>query len=288
MKKSTSTVFAAALIFLTWGCGGRSFTGTSGGDAGPHSNTDALVADGATGECTTAEDCLLAVKHDTCCPCPQPSSQADLAADPCLLPLEVSQIPEECQVDCPEIPCPACPSPGRSVECRQGECAWKEGICEEDEECLAAIRTDNCCEAAFPATLSDIEEDECLVVWPIAWETVSSSCLDRWPEECAYIDCMPAPPPSRAVECGPDGCEFVGECEENEECGLVVDTRKCCFCPEVWPLSMVSHVPCLVRSGDPIPAGCRPPECENILCEECDPPPSPNCIDSQCLGLVAF
>jgi hypothetical protein len=275
---------------LAIGCGGRTLYGNQ--DAGANnsnnqnqnqnqnqnSNTNTNQNNNnVTGECSRASDCVVAYKADDCCSCPLSASLEDLAADPCLVP-EGAEWPDGCfPHECPPSLCPYCSDLGRTPDCQGGQCVFKEGHCTLDDQCVLAIRTDNCCEHAFAATVSDIEADLCLSYWSGYWNDVPQECLDRWDPECDYIDCMPAPPPSRATECNGSSCFFVSECASDDDCTRLLNWRECCPCPEAWPLSMVGRDPCLTLPTASPPEGCQPLHCDAVLCEPCSISPALRC-----------
>lgn len=296
MELRTMLLFAAALllVFPALGCGGRTLTGVPG-DGGTHSNNNNVNNNlnnnvnnnnnNNAGECQSADDCSIATKWDQCCACPEPASAQDLARDPCLIPIEQSYIPPQCIVDCPAVECPPCPDWGKSLACLWGECEWAEGHCTRDTECIAAIRVDNCCQPAIPATHDDVDSDPCLVYWPIGWEGIPQECFDLWDPQCALIDCAPWPPASRAMECEQNMCGYVPECERQDDCTLLVDHRQCCPCPEAWPSSMSDHDPCLLPKGAYPPGDCIPDACDGVMCEQCPPDPVVNCSHEEtCVG----
>lgn len=241
------------------------------------------------GECNSADDCVVALKYDECCACPRPASQADMAADPCLLPLGTEEIPDQCQVVCPAMPCEECRDAGRTVTCREGRCEWFEGHCDRDDDCVVGIWTDDCCTAAIPVTKDDIAQDQCLQYWPIQDGIIPQACQDKWDPQCAYVDCAPQPPWSRAVACQEteEGkmCELVPECESNDDCAVLIDMKACCPCPEAWPVAMKSHDPCLVASGEQAPSGCQPLDCPEMPCPACMDA-NAVCQDQQCVSVT--
>lgn len=198
-----ATVLSVALaVGLGVGCGGRTLF--YAGDGGTNSNTNlnngntngnTNLNNNTQGECQDPADCVVAVKADACCSCPEAASPEDLANDPCLIPLGEDS-PDGCWArECPAIPCPMCPTQGRTADCQQNQCVLKEGRCLEDNECVPAIRVDNCCEQAFPATRADIDADPCLMAWPDYYEDVPQACYDAWDPICDMIDCAPSPRP---------------------------------------------------------------------------------------------
>lgn len=285
MQRNPWWPLVALLVVAHGGCGGRTLAGGNT-NANGNNNTNLNTNTNPGDECVGAADCRVARKWDMCCSCPEAASAADLAADPCLIPLEQSAVPGECVVPCPAVECPPCPDAGRTVDCLAGECAFKEGRCTEDTECVAAIRVDMCCEQAFAATHADIAADPCLMVWPLYWQDIPQQCLDAQPEWCDLVDCAPSPPPSRALYCASDGCAFGSECSAPPDCTLLVDHRACCSCPEVWPASMAGHDPCVLPVGQAPPPGCYPEACLGVMCEQCPADPLIDCSsENTCVGV---
>lgn len=276
-----------ALLVITLGaCGGRTLTGGNTNLNSNGNNTNLNLNTNPGEECLQAADCRVARKWDACCSCPEAASAADLAADPCLIPLEQSAVPDGCYVTCPAVECPPCADASRTVDCVGGQCAFKEGRCIEDTECVAAIRTDMCCEQAFAATHADIAADPCLLAWPLLWQDIPQQCIDAQPEWCDLVDCAPSPPPSRALYCASDGCAFGTECSVPSDCTLMIDHRGCCNCPEMWPASMVGHDPCILPVGETPGPGCFPEACLGVQCEQCPPAPLPECSpEGTCLNI---
>lgn len=281
-----ATTLAMALAAA---CGGRTLYGNLDGgtnnantnqNLNSNTNTNTNLNNNnnnVTGECSQASDCVVAYKADACCACPLSASPADLLADPCLVP-EGAMWPDGCYPGpCPPSLCPPCSDQGRTPDCQAGQCVFKEGQCTLDTECVLAIRTDNCCEQAFAASRADVEADLCLSYWSGYWTDAPEECMERWDPECAYIDCMPAPPPSRATLCEGPSCIFVPECATVEDCTRLLNWRECCPCPQAWPKSMVGHDPCMTLPNAAPPTGCRPDYCDDVLCEPCSQAPQMRC-----------
>ncbi len=274
-----------ALIALVAGaaCDGRTIYALPDGSANSNYNGN-WNSNSNTGECGQASDCVMALHSDACCACPVAASRADLAADPCLVPLGETA-PGECAVECAAMLCPWCVSDHYTADCQAGECVTREGRCTEDTECVAAIRVDNCCQAAFPATRADIAADPCLMQWSgwSYWGGIPQECMDRWDPICDMIDCDSEPPWSRAAACSPDGCVFVPECTQPGDCTLMIDHRDCCACPTAWPASMQGHDPCLVPMGGSPGPGRIQPDCDNVRCEPCGVPAGALCEQQTCV-----
>ncbi len=291
----SSAMLGAALLAAAWllaaGCGGRTIWETPDGGSNNNYNGNGngnsnWNHNGNGGECAVAGDCTMAVKTDECCSCPVAASQADMAADPCLVPVG-EPTPDGCAVPCPAIPCQECLSSHYTADCQGGQCVTREGECAQDTDCVIGIRVDNCCEQAFPVTLEDIQEDICLVRWSDwgYWDQVPQECYDRWDPICDMIDCAPAGPWSRATECSPEGCRLVPECSQESQCTLMTDHSYCCSCPTSWPTSMLGHDPCVVPAGEQPGPGCHLPDCEQVLCEPCYVPFGSACEGSRCVDL---
>ena len=158
--------------------------------------------------------------------------------------------------------------------------------CTKDDNCRVAVRTDNCCEAAYPEKIWIIDFDPCLEYWS-AYGAVSipQECLDAWDPQCAYIRCAPGSPPSRAARCNQGTCEFATECATPADCVLVMDTRKCCPCPEVVPRGLYVVDPCLLAYPNSVgPTDCEPTACPAVPCELCQVP-AINCLQQVCEGI---
>lgn len=290
--------FVCALAFgsAAWmvGCGGRTFTGAQDGALANNHNTNQNANtnqnhnqnnNNIPGECQTADDCLPALKWDQCCACPVSASQDDLEADPCLIPLLQSHIPDECIVDCPAVECPPCASHSWTAACTNGTCTWQQGRCTQNTDCVIALPVHDCCLAAYPATHDDIDEDPCLLYWSQWSYEVPETCQEQWRPECASFDCAPSGPPTRGVQCGTDGCQYVEECNTVEDCALLLDTRQCCPCPQAWPAFMATHDPCLIHPGEQTPVGCPPAYCDTVLCEPCPSDMIMECQGTRCISV---
>ena len=156
-------------------------------------------------------------------------------------------------------------------------------FCTQDDHCRVAVRTDNCCEAAYPELIWNIDPNQCVVFWSAQGSTpVPQHCMDAWDPQCAFIDCMPGPPPSRVARCDQRHCEFALECNDPSACMVVVDTRACCPCPMVVPTALYDVDGCLVKypSTEP-PTGCEPQACPAMPCPVCTPVTA-NCVAQTC------
>jgi hypothetical protein len=148
------------------------------------------------------------------------------------------------------------------------------GICISDDQCAVAVRTDSCCEAAYPEKVWNIASNLCVEYWfNYGYAAVPQQCRDKWDPQCAYIDCMPAPPPSRVARCDRGACEFAIECVDPTDCTVAIDTRSCCPCPTVVPAALLDVDPCLVKypQAGPAPTGCAPQACPAMPCPVCGP-----------------
>ncbi|MBI5480294.1 MAG: hypothetical protein HY906_15625 [Deltaproteobacteria bacterium] len=156
--------------------------------------------------------------------------------------------------------------------------------CTVDTECAVAVRTDNCCQAAYPELVSAIAADPCLELWSAYGSlSIPRQCLDKWDPQCAVIDCMPAPPPSRVARCDRGACEFAIECVDPTDCTVAIDTRSCCPCPTVVPAQLLDVDRCLVKypQTGPAPSGCAPQACPAMPCPAC-PPVAAMCMTQTC------
>jgi hypothetical protein len=276
------------------GCGGRTpyYSGTDGGggngnvnhninhnaNANHNANTNGNTA------CEGEGDCYIARRMDRCCSCPEPASGAELAAEPCLIRIEQSHVPPECWVDCTGIDCAVCPPNPGAVACEAGQCVWDETLqCEENEACRIGVRVDDCCTQAFPASEHLLSTDPCVVYFPPS--EIPQVCRDRWTVDCDLINCTWSGPPSRNVICNDSNCEMVTECTQTSDCALAVNGRQCCACPEAWPEDMLTHDPCLVAAGEPVPSHCPMMTC---LAGDCGPCPDVTHVCEQQLCTTVY
>lgn len=155
-----------------------------------------------------------------------------------------------------------------------GHAAAATGGASSDDECLIALRYDNCCPAPEAVTRAEYDADPCLMLWPafgaLAWR---AGC----PEITCNGSCAPAPPVSRTVARGSDGrCEFVSECESDDDCAVATDATSCCGCPESVPKALLAASECLVPTGTAAPANCN--SCGDVNCEPCVAPDPLTCL----------
>jgi hypothetical protein len=156
--------------------------------------------------------------------------------------------------------------------------------CTADDQCVVAIRTDNCCEAAYPELSWNVDPTRCVELWSASASTsIPKPCLDRWDPQCAYVDCMPAPPPSRVARCDTGRCEFALECNGAADCTVATNPRECCPCPMVVPARLLEDDPCLVPypNGAPPPSSCYPQACPAMPCPTC-PIVAAACVAQTC------
>lgn len=138
-----------------------------------------------------------------------------------------------------------------------------------DDECVAAIRVDQCCAQAQPVPRSELEADGCLVLFPSGLRaTELPDCPGYDPEACAAVDCDGPSAPSRLVRAdGGGACQFVDECETVEDCVQGLDFGTCCDCPAPMPRALVEDDECLAAVGSSDRPTCA--DCSNVLCEQC-------------------
>lgn len=134
-----------------------------------------------------------------------------------------------------------------------------------NNDCVVAIRTDNCCTSAQPVRRSQLQADPCLVeVAPslhrMQW-VASPSCRAKWTENCELIDCISPPPASRIVKPDANGvCRFVDECQSDSDCFVGSYNGVCCPCAEGFPLALKQHQ-CVSAIGQPTDPSCKQPLC---------------------------
>jgi hypothetical protein len=160
--------------------------------------------------------------------------------------------------------------------------------CTSDDQCVIAVRTDNCCQAAYPELITTVAQDPCLELWSASGPVSSlSECLAQWDPQCAYVDCMPAPPQSRVARCDQGSCTYALECVDPTDCTLATNVRECCPCPVAVPAALLDVDACLVRypGGGAPPPSCYPGACPAMPCQTCQVPTA-NCLQQTCEGLV--
>jgi hypothetical protein len=150
------------------------------------------------------------------------------------------------------------------------------------DDCLLAIRVDECCQPAMPATRQQVAADPCLVPYPPR-DRDTQHCPDLMLEIC---DCSwrAIRPTSYLVELASDGqCYFVGECETAADCTVARDfTLSCCACPSVFPRPYVAQQACVVGG----PAEDPGDDCMEICpdsCGECGPSPVDSDGEYECV-----
>lgn len=123
--------------------------------------------------------------------------------------------------------------------------------------CMVAIQLKECCPQPKPALKQHVEQDPCLIPYPIDGD-IPTNCVSSGP--CPDIACMAKPPRSRLVEAFPGGgCIWKDECETAQDCGMARDVRVCCSCFVGFPQQMLEHDPCLMplEMSDYPPPGCE-------------------------------
>ena len=72
-----------------------------------------------------------------------------------------------------------------------------------EAQCVLAIRIDLCCNQAYPATVAEVDAEDCVVLWPIDYEALDpdlvTACVAAQPDFCEIVDCDFAPPASEEV-----------------------------------------------------------------------------------------
>lgn len=105
-----------------------------------------------------------------------------------------------------------------------GDC--QAPLCESSDDCVAAVRLDQCCSCYEAVTMAEVVADPCLVTGP-------PTQLPECAADCSDVDCDECPPLGPAL-CAPDGDCFIaltgGVCDGNiapgglgEPCNASVD-----------------------------------------------------------------
>ena len=136
-----------------------------------------------------------------------------------------------------------------------------------DEDCIIAIRTDVCCSGPFVISRHEMDEDPCIRPYYES-RPPAAECLARLsPPSCRYLDCELQPPLTRIVGRGPGGtCQFLSECETDDDCVWALDTRVCCGCPAYYPRSFLATDRCLAGLDPGSSSNCPESLCATIRC----------------------
>jgi hypothetical protein len=135
-----------------------------------------------------------------------------------------------------------------------------------DEDCIIAIRTDVCCGEPFVISRHEMDEDPCIQKY-YGSEPPSAECRARWPPGCQYADCAFFPPLTRIAGRGRDGtCQFLSECETDDDCVWALDARTCCGCPAYYPRSLLATDRCLAALESESSSDCPESTCATVRC----------------------
>jgi hypothetical protein len=143
-----------------------------------------------------------------------------------------------------------------------------------DEDCIIAIRTDICCSSPFVISRHEMDEDPCIQKYDSS-EPPPAECLAaRRPPSCRYLDCEFQPPLTRIVGRGSGGmCQFLSECETDDDCVWALDARECCGCPAYYPRSLLATDRCLAALEPGSSSDCPESLCASIRCAPPTCPP---------------
>jgi hypothetical protein len=136
-------------------------------------------------------------------------------------------------------------------------------------DCFIAIRTDTCCPDPFVTSHYEIDDDPC--VQPYERPTYRPECTARWPTWCTTVDCAYIEPLTRVVGRGANGaCQYLTECDSDDDCLRAIDARDCCGCPGYYPRALVAANPCLKDPVNPSGTDCTNPMCASVRCDNSD------------------
>jgi hypothetical protein len=136
-------------------------------------------------------------------------------------------------------------------------------------DCFIATRTDTCCPYPFVVSRNEMDEDLC--VQPYDHPIELPECIARRPFGCTTVDCAYSEPLTRVVGRGASGeCQYLTECDSDDDCLWVIDARDCCGCPAHYPRALVANNPCLKDPVSPSGADCTNPICANVRCDNSD------------------
>jgi hypothetical protein len=136
-----------------------------------------------------------------------------------------------------------------------------------DEDCIVAIRTDICCSNPFVISRHEMDEDPCIQDYYSSAPAPAECLAARQPPSCMYVDCEFQPPLTRIVGRGPSGtCQFLSECETDDDCVWAVDARICCGCPAYYPRSFLATDRCLAALEPGSSSDCPESLCASVRC----------------------
>ncbi len=194
--------------------------GDTDGDADADGDQDAPEIVYPIDACRDASDCMLALNHRLCCPCPMAWLRGVVNRDPrCFLPLTEEPPLVSCNETCGDVRCEACLEPD-GVACEDGRCVTTyPGECETKSDCDDG----ELCELVDGELSCVPDPDEC---------KDDSDCPDE--QECRswcgqdYLSCW-----HRDLGCVCDRvCDYNHFCEDPEDDGVFE-------CIDHWPLCRV-------------------------------------------------
>jgi hypothetical protein len=186
---SSLAVLSLIMVLASAGCGDRA-TGLTG-DAGVGRDS-ATLADGRP---PLNSPCAIGIRVDNCCTVPQAVTEAELAADLCLVRWPVRSVPKACAERMPKVcetvDCAMAAPPSRVTAKRpDGSCAFANE-CETAADCAVAYNARVCCGCGSVWPASVVAADPCLDAqgpanssWPP--QTCKEACL-------AQLLCEPCP-----------------------------------------------------------------------------------------------
>jgi hypothetical protein len=273
--------------------GGRTDTGGAATFGGALATGGAVTAGGAP----PLGECVLAYRHDRCCPEPEPVRREELESDPCLqewTPLLLG----------PSKPS-ACPFPDCAVACQQvfptsrvaeldvdGRCTFASE-CESADDCTTLFDTSACCDCgrAFPKTWEG--SSECLLPEGATPPLTCGFCADVDCDQCARrgpLTCATSQSGLRlcehgkALDLGPNQCAAEHACTGGVCPVCLAQGEAACGGPVPRPAECETDADCRERADN---LNCETPPCENARCvqgcladDDCGP--SEVCDDHHC------
>jgi hypothetical protein len=247
------TVLAIGVVTVVVGCSRSAMNpgrASSRGDAGGNGSATTASPDASTKGDTVVGAADARPVADL--PAAPTATSADAAADA----RSVADLPAE-----PTVTSADAAADARSVADLPAERAVT------DEDCIVAIRTDICCANPFVISRHEIDEDPCIQEYYSSAPPPAECLAARRPPSCKYLDCQFEPPLTRIVGRGRDGtCQFLSECETDDDCVWAEDARECCGCPAYYPRSMLAADRCLAALEPGSSSDCPDSLCANIRC----------------------
>ncbi len=139
--------------------------------------------------------------------------------------------------------------------------------CRSDDDCVVAVKHDECCACPRPASPAEMAADPCLLL--VGTENIPEECNVI----CPAIPCQECPDVGKTAACRDGRCEwFEGHCSKDEDCVVGIRTDDCCTSAMPVNKADIDRDECLTYwpiEGWNVPQSCYEqwdPVCEVIDC----------------------